>query len=110
MVERTRSAIRKIVRGRTWRQVRGCPSSVRKARRAPIPEKGFEFIGRDNGGEDAFCHKKDCEREDLEAGQRVSFVCTESTKGPSASKVLKEEGGTLIAEENEGAAGRRQRT
>ena len=68
-------------------------------------EKGFGFIGRANGGDDAFVHKKDCGGKDLVEGQAVSFLFEEGPKGASAKKVREEEGGSvaeMAVEEDEG--------
>ena len=68
-------------------------------------EKGFGFIGRANGGDDAFVHKKECGDKDLVQGQVVSFVFEEGPKGASAKKVREEEGGVggeVAVEEDEG--------
>ena len=68
-------------------------------------EKGFGFIGRANGGEDAFVHKKDCGGKDLVKGQAVSFVVETGPKGASAKNVREEEGGAVgeeAVEEDEG--------
>ena len=68
-------------------------------------EKGFGFIGRANGGEDAFVHKKDCGGKDLVKGQAVSFVVEAGPKGASAKNVREEEGGAVgeeAVEEDEG--------
>lgn len=68
-------------------------------------EKGFGFISRANGGDDAFVHKKDCGAKDLVEGQAVSFVFEEGPKGASAKNVREEEGGTVTEaaiEEDEG--------
>ena len=61
--------------------------------------KGFGFIGRANGGDDAFVHKKECGGKDLDVGQAVSFVYEEGQKGASAKHVREEEGGGMIMEE-----------
>ena len=61
-------------------------------------EKGFGFIGRVNGGDDAFVHKKECGGKDLVAGQAVSFVFEEGPKGASAKNVREEEGGVVTEE------------
>ena len=68
-------------------------------------EKGFGFIGRANGGDDAFVHKKGCGGKDLVEGQAVSFVLEESPKGALAKNVREEEGGTvggMAVEDDEG--------
>ncbi|CAD6586950.1 MAG: hypothetical protein ASARMPRED_002886 [Alectoria sarmentosa] len=68
-------------------------------------EKGFGFIGRANGGDDAFVHKKECGGKDLVEGQAVSFVFEEGPKGASAKNVREEEGALVMeaaAEEDEG--------
>ena len=58
-------------------------------------EKGFGFIGRSNGGDDIFVHKKECGGKDLVQGQAVSFVVEEGAKGASAKNVREEEGGSV---------------
>ena len=68
-------------------------------------EKGFGFIGRANGGDDAFVHKKECGGKDLVEGQAVSFVFEDGPKGASAKKIREEEGSAVdevAAEEDEG--------
>ena len=68
-------------------------------------EKGFGFIGRANGGDDAFVHKKECGGKDLVEGQIVSFVFEKGPKGASAKNVREEEGGMAVeaaVEEDEG--------
>ena len=68
-------------------------------------EKGFGFIGRTNGGDDAFVHKKECGGKDLVEGQIVSFVFEEGPKGAAAKNVREEEGGMAVktaVEEDEG--------
>ena len=68
-------------------------------------EKGFGFIGRANGGDDAFVHKRDCGGKDLAQGQAVSFVFEEGPKGAAAKNVREEEGGSVVdgaVEEDEG--------
>ena len=68
-------------------------------------EKGFGFIGRANGGDDAFVHKKECGGKDLVEGQVVSFVFEAGLKGASAKKIREEEGSAVdevAAEEDEG--------
>ena len=68
-------------------------------------EKGFGFIGRANGGDDAFVHKKECGGKDLVEGQVVSFVFEEGPKGASAKNVREETGGMVmeeVVEEDEG--------
>ena len=59
-------------------------------------EKGFGFISRANGGDDAFVHKKECGGKDLVEGQAVSFVFEEGPKGASAKNVREEEGGMAV--------------
>lgn len=58
-------------------------------------EKGFGFISRATGGDDAFVHKKGCRGKDFVEGQSVSFVFEEGPKGASAKNVREEEGGTV---------------
>ena len=68
-------------------------------------EKGFGFISRANGGDDAFVHKKECGGKDLVEGQAVSFVFEEGPKGASAKNVREEDGGMAVevaVEEDEG--------
>ena len=68
-------------------------------------EKGFGFIGRADGGDDAFVHKKECGGNDLVEGQVVSFVFEEGPKGASAKKVREEEESAMdevSSEEEEG--------
>lgn len=68
-------------------------------------EKGFGFISRANGGDDAFVHKKECGGKDLVEGQSVSFVFEEGPKGASAKNVREEEGRMAVevaVEEDEG--------
>lgn len=68
-------------------------------------EKGFGFISRANGGDDAFVHKKECGGKDLGEGQAVSFVFEEGPKGASAKNVREVEGGMAVevaVEEDEG--------
>lgn len=71
-------------------------------------EKGFGFIGRANGGDDAFVHKKDCGGKDLVQGQAVSFVFEEGAKGASAKSVREEEGGMVMEEAVEEDEGERE--
>ena len=71
-------------------------------------EKGFGFIGRVNGGDDAFVHKKECGGKDLVAGQAVSFVFEEGPKGASAKNVREEEGGVVTEETVEEDEGERE--
>ena len=63
--------------------------------------KGFGFIGRANGGDDAFVHKKECGGKDLVEGQTVSFVFEEGPKGASAKNVREEEGGVVVEDARE---------
>lgn len=66
-------------------------------------EKGFGFIGRVGGEEDAFFHKKSFTGSDEPyVGQNVSFVFEEGPKGAAAVKVKEEEGGIAEPEEEEG--------
>ncbi|KAF6230560.1 hypothetical protein HO173_011097 [Letharia columbiana] len=66
-------------------------------------EKGFGFIGRVSGEEDAFFHKKSFAGSDEPyVGQAVSFVFEEGPKGAAAVKVKEEEGGVAKEEEEEG--------
>lgn len=71
-------------------------------------EKGFGFIGRANGGDDAFVHKKDCGGRDLVQGQAVSFVFEQGSKGASAKNVCEEEGGMVMEETIEEDEGERE--
>ena len=71
-------------------------------------EKGFGFIGRLNGGDDAFVHKKECGGKDLAEGQAVSFVFEEGPKGASAKNVREEEGGVVLEETVEEDEGERE--
>ena len=50
-------------------------------------EKGFGFIGADDGGEDVFCHRSKLEGvEYLEEGQQVEYeVAWDERKGKSAA-------------------------
>ncbi|KAK4694889.1 cold shock protein, partial [Lecanoromycetidae sp. Uapishka_2] len=65
-------------------------------------EKGFGFIGRGEGLDDAFVGRWDCGGKDLPVGQHVSFVFEEGPKGASAKSVKEEEGVETAAEEVEG--------
>ena len=71
-------------------------------------EKGFGFISRANGGDDAFVHKKECGGTDLAEGQAVSFVFEEGLKGASAKNVREEEGGIVVEEAVEEDEGERE--
>ena len=64
-------------------------------------DKGFGFIGRANGGDDAFVHKKDCGGREFAEGQAVSFVFEQGPKGASAKNVREEEGGGVGEEQGE---------
>lgn len=70
--------------------------------------KGFGFIGRANGGDDAFVHKKDCGGKDLVEGQAVSFVFQDGPKGASAKHVREEEGRMVMEEAVEEDEGERE--
>ena len=61
-------------------------------------DKGFGFIGRANGGDDAFVHMKECGGKDFVVGQAVSFVFEDGPKGASAKNVREEEGGVVMEE------------
>ena len=64
-------------------------------------EKGFGFISRTNGGDDAFVHKRECGGKDLVEGQAVSFIFQEGPKGASAQSVRAEEGASSMEESRE---------
>ena len=53
-------------------------------------EKGFGFIGPDDGGEDVFVHFSEIQGRGfrtLEENQRVEFEVTQGPKGPQADHV-----------------------
>ncbi|KAL9071982.1 MAG: hypothetical protein Q9161_003914 [Pseudevernia consocians] len=64
--------------------------------------KGFGFIGRVSGEEDAFFHKKSFAGiNEPYVGQAVSFIFEEGPKGTAAVKVKEEEGGITEEKEDE---------
>ncbi|MFB8353026.1 cold-shock protein [Streptomyces niveus] len=53
-------------------------------------DKGYGFIGRDDGGTDVFVHFSAIQttgQQSLEEGQRVEFEITQGQKGPQAEMV-----------------------
>lgn len=53
-------------------------------------EKGYGFIGSDEGGKDVFVHHSAVQMDGyktLKEGQRVSFVVARGNKGPQAEAV-----------------------
>lgn len=53
-------------------------------------EKGYGFVGRDGGGEDAFVHRSSIMSEgytSLEPGQEIEFSIIRNEKGPKAVDV-----------------------
>ena len=54
-------------------------------------EKGFGFIIRKNGGDDAHVHEKQCNGVTLVKDMCVSFVCEDSGKGPAAKELRQED-------------------
>lgn len=54
-------------------------------------EKGFGFIVRKSGGDDAHVHEKQCNGLKLEKDMSVSFVCEDSDKGPAAKDLRLED-------------------
>ncbi|CAF9919882.1 MAG: hypothetical protein ALECFALPRED_001331 [Alectoria fallacina] len=66
-------------------------------------EKGFGFVGRASGEEDAFFHKKSfAGSQEPYVGQVISFVVEGGPKGAAAMKVKGEEVGSAEEEEKEG--------
>ena len=53
-------------------------------------EKGFGFIVRKNGGDDAHVYEKQCNGLALEKDMCVSFVCEDMGKGPAAKDLRRE--------------------
>ena len=54
-------------------------------------EKGFGFIVRKAGGDDAHVHEKQCNGLKMEKDMCVSFVCEDSDKGPAAKDLRQED-------------------
>ncbi len=57
-----------------------------------LTDKGFGFIGPDNGDKDIFFHSNDLsgvQFADLREGDKVSFEIGQSDKGPKAINVMK---------------------
>lgn len=54
-------------------------------------EKGFGFIVRKNGGDDAHVHVKQCNGLTLAKDMCVSFVCEDGEKGPAAKDLRQED-------------------
>ena len=54
-------------------------------------EKGFGFIVRKKGGDDAHVHVKQCNGLTLEKDMCVSFVCEDVGKGPAAKDLRQED-------------------
>ncbi len=54
-------------------------------------EKGFGFIGRDDGG-DLFVHHSEIQGYDLQEGDDVEFDIGEGRKGPCATNVRSTQG------------------
>jgi CspA family cold shock protein len=57
-----------------------------------LTDKGFGFIGPDNGDKDIFFHSNDLsgvQYADLKEGDKVSFEIGQSEKGPKAINVMK---------------------
>ena len=54
-------------------------------------EKGWGFIFRQKGGDDARVHQKQCNGLALEKDMCVSFVCEDTEKGPAAKDIRQEE-------------------
>lgn len=54
-------------------------------------EKGWGFIVRKNGGDDARVHQKQCNGLELEKDMCVSFVCEDTERGPAAKDIRQED-------------------
>jgi CspA family cold shock protein len=55
-----------------------------------LTDRGFGFIGRDNGEKDLFFHSKDLQGisfDDLKVGDTLTFEVAEGQKGPAAVNV-----------------------